>query len=57
MKGINHIGTLDTLSILKMERKISRDLAIENNTYSIPSHKVHASKKTYTRKTKHKKPY
>lgn len=57
MNNISHIGTLDKLSILKMERKISRDLAIETNTYSLPTHKVHKSKKTYTRKVKHKKLY
>ena len=57
MKNISHIGTLDKISIIKMERKISRDLAIESNVYSLPVHKVHKSEKTYTRKFKHKKSY
>ncbi len=57
MKNVNYIGTLDTMSIIKMERKISRDLAIEANVYSLPTHKVHKSKKTYTRKIKHKNFY
>ena len=30
---------------LKMHRKASRDIAIENNTYMIPQHKVYKDKK------------
>jgi hypothetical protein len=40
--------------ILKMDRKASRDFELENNLRA-SHHKVHKSKKTYTRKPKHKK--
>lgn len=39
--------------ILKMDRKASRDIELENNL-RMSHHKVHRSKKTYTRKKKHK---
>jgi hypothetical protein len=38
--------------ILKMERKIRREIELENNLRPRPC--VHKSKKTYTRKRKHK---
>lgn len=39
--------------ILKMDRKASRDIELENNL-RMNHHKVHRSKKAYTRKKKHK---
>ena len=39
--------------ILKMDRKASRDIELENNL-RMAHHKVHKSKKNYTRKKKHK---
>lgn len=39
--------------ILKMDRKALRDIELENNL-RMSHHKVHVSKKTYTRKIKHK---
>ena len=39
---------------IKANRKGSRDAELEDSTGWKSSHKVHASKKTYTRKRKHK---
>jgi hypothetical protein len=40
--------------IIKANRKGSREAELENSTGFKKSHKVHKSKKAYTRKTKHK---
>ena len=43
-----------TLSdIILMDRKIRREIEIEMGMNS-PSHRIHRSKKTYTRKSKHR---
>ena len=39
---------------IKANRKGSRDAELENSTGFNSMHKVHASKKTYNRKIKHK---
>ena len=39
---------------IKANRKGSRDAELENSTGWNSTHKVHPSKKTYTRKQKHK---
>jgi hypothetical protein len=44
--------TISKELIMKMERKASRE--IEISLGFVPTHKVHKSKKTYTRKDKHK---
>lgn len=42
---------------MKSSRKASRELELENSIGWTSMHKVHKSKKTYTRKPKHKKDY
>ena len=39
---------------IKANRKGSREAELENSTGFRGTHKVHTSKKTYSRKTKHK---
>lgn len=50
------VGTLSTENILKMEAKIRRDEEIQNGM-RINHHRVFKSKKTYSRKDKHKMAY
>jgi len=42
------------LDYLKANRKGSRDAELENSHGFVSKHKVHKSKKNYTRKIKHK---
>lgn len=49
-KGDKH--RITTEQIHKMERKVSREENLGDGW--VASHKVHTSKKTYTRKPKHK---
>lgn len=51
-KKIN-IGKLTQEQILTQERKIRREIDIENNL-NVSHNRVHKSKKSYTRKDKHK---
>jgi len=46
-------GTISRDQILKMEARARREADIENNL-NFNRHRVHKSKKTYTRKNKHK---
>jgi len=55
-KRIN-IGKITQKQILTSERKISREIELENQSGWISKHKVHKSKKTYTRKPKYKTDY
>ena len=48
------IGTITKEQIRKNDKKISRELELENQTGWTATHKVHKSKKNYTRKNKHK---
>lgn len=48
------IGTITLLQQLTSERKIRREIDIENNL-NISHNRIHKSQKTYTRKNKHKK--
>ena len=41
--------------ILKFNRKASREIELENLTGWVSKHKIHLSKKSYTRKRKHSK--
>jgi hypothetical protein len=41
--------------ILKFNRKASREIELENLTGWVSKHKIHPSKKAYTRKRKHSK--
>ena len=43
------------IDYIKANRKGSRDAELEDSTGFQSIHKVHTSKKTYTRKEKHKK--
>lgn len=52
-----HIGKVTKEQLLKASRKTSRELELENSIGWTSMHKVHKSKKTYTRKSKHKKDY
>jgi len=52
MKAIK-IGKITRQQILNSERAIRREIEIENNL-NICHHRVHKSKKSYTRKDKHK---
>jgi hypothetical protein len=47
------IGKITNEQILTSQRATSREIAIENNL-NICHHRVHKSKKSYTRKDKHK---
>lgn len=47
------IGKLSREQILTQERKISREIEIENNL-NVCHHRVHTSKKAYKRNDKHK---
>lgn len=42
------------MDIIKMNRKVSRDAALCDSSGWTATNKVHRSKKTYTRKHKHK---
>lgn len=52
-----HIGTIDKEQLRKGERKASREIELEDKGGWTATHKVHKSKKTYTRKDKHKSKY
>jgi len=52
-----NIGKITQKQILTSERKISREIELENQSGWISRHKVHKSKKTYTRKPKYKTDY
>jgi hypothetical protein len=52
--GKLHIGTFTKSDDLKVSRKVSRELELQNATGWISKHKVHKSVKDYTRKLKHK---
>lgn len=49
------IGTLTKEQLLKSDRKARREAELGNGW--VGTHKVHKSKKTYSRKPKHKKSY
>jgi hypothetical protein len=40
--------------ILKFDRKINRDMELENSNGWVSKHSIHSSKKTYNRTKKHK---
>ena len=48
------IGTITKEHIRKNDRKISRELELENQSGWVGTHKVHKSQKNYYRKKKHK---
>ena len=48
------IGTRTQEQYLKNERKISREIELENQSGWTAKHKVHKSMKNYSRKKKHK---
>jgi len=48
-----HIGTISREQILNSERKIRREIDIENNL-NVSHNRVHTSKKAYKRNNKHK---
>lgn len=45
-----NIGKITKEQILTSERRISREIELENQSGWVSKHKVHKSKKTYTRK-------
>lgn len=45
---------MTTLDYVKANRRGAREAQLENQTGWVGSHKVHNSKKNYTRKNKHK---
>ena len=55
--GKIHIGKVTKEQLMKASRKASRELELENSIGWVSTHKVHKSKKAYTRKFKHKKNY
>lgn len=58
MKGeLKNIGTFTKWDSIKLDRKISREIELENSTGWVCRHKVHKSLKNYSRKTKHKVSY
>ena len=52
-----HIGKFTKEDSIKLNRKISREISLENSTGWVSTHKVHKSDKTYNRKPKHKVSY
>ena len=52
-----HIGKITKEQILTQNKKISREIELENSTGWVSIHKVHKSKKTYTRKPNYKTDY
>jgi len=48
------IGKFTKEDSIKLDRKISREIGLENSNGWVSVHKVHKSDKTYTRKLKHK---
>ena len=54
MKGKVKIGKVTREEILKVYKKASREMELENSTGWVAKHKVHKSAKNYTRKDKHK---
>ena len=48
------IGTFTQEQRLKNERRISREIELENQSGWTSKHKVHKSNKNYSRKNKHK---
>jgi hypothetical protein len=52
-KKIN-IGKFSVEHILKSNRKISREISLENSTGWVSTHSIHKSVKNYSRKSKHK---
>ena len=54
MEKTYHCGTITTEQIIKMERNARRECDLVNSTGWVATHKVHKSKKTYSRKAKHK---
>lgn len=48
------IGTITKEQIRKNDRKISRELDLVDSNGWVGTHKVHKSKKNYSRKKKHK---
>ena len=57
MKKTMKIGKITKEQILKSDRKISREIELENSIGWVCMNKVHTSKKTYTRKPKYKTDY
>lgn len=55
--GKIHIGKFTKEDSMKVSRKVSREMELENSTGWVCKHKVHKSDKDYTRKTKHKLTY
>jgi len=53
-KTKNKIKKFTIEAYIKANRRGSRQAELENSTGFIAKNKVHMSKKTYTRKTKHK---
>jgi len=49
------IGRISKKEIILSRKKLSRDLELEINVGWVSTHKVHKSKKNYSRKLKHKK--
>ncbi len=49
------IGKITKEQLRKIDRKILREVELENSTGWVSKHKVHKSKKNYTRKRKHMK--
>jgi len=49
------IGKITKEQLRKVDRKISREIELEGLTGWVSKHKVHKSKKNYTRKIKHAK--
>jgi hypothetical protein len=54
MKGKINIGKISKEEILKVYKKASRDIELENSNGWVSINKVHKSLKSYSRKEKHK---
>lgn len=54
---IKNIGKFTKWDSIKLDRKISREIELENSTGWVCRHKVHKSLKNYSRKTKHRVSY
>ena len=54
VKPFIYIYKMKKIDYIKANRRGSREAELENSSGFVAVHKIHVSKKTYTRKKKHK---
>ncbi len=56
-KNAMNIGRITKEQFIKSQKKISRELELQNSVGWVSSHKVHSTLKDFKRKPKYKKDY